>query len=276
MRSGFRPLASFIHRPSSYVFRCPLSFDYRLIYSDVLTAVICFQGHFPQRLNLVKRQVTESSFREISERKAARSDPLELDYRTPHMVEHAAHLALPPLMDRNLQPRVHFFLPDFFHLRGRGLAVLKKHSLFKHLDRTFIKHTLDLRQIGLWKFMFRVRDQVREVPVVCHEQQPLGIVVQPADGIDAGLYAFKQVLHRGSSFGIRHGRDIARGLVQHDVGPRLFGINELAVDLYMVIVRVGLGPKLSHHLAINAHPALNDEIFRGAARCHSCGRYDFL
>jgi hypothetical protein len=220
--------------------------------------------------------VTESSFREIAERQAARSDPLELDHRTPHMVEHAAHLALPPLMDRNLHPGVHFFLPDFFDLRGRGLAVLKEYALFKHLDRPFIKHALDLRQIGLWKFMFRVRDQVREVPVVCHEQQSLGIVVQPADGVDAGLDAFEQVLHRGSSFGIRHGRDIARGLVQHDVGPRLFGIDELAVDLNMVIVRIGLGPELGHHLAVDAHPPFNDKLFRGAARCHSCGRYDLL
>src|SRR5512143_1362236 len=152
-------MASFIHCPSSYAFRCTLSFDYRFIHSDVLTAVICFQGHFPQRLNLVKRQVTKSSFREISERQAARSDSLELDDRTPHVVEHAAHLTLSPLMDRDLHPRVHFFLPDFFHLRRRGLAVLKEHPLFKHLDRAFIKRTLDLRQIGLWKFMFRVRDQ---------------------------------------------------------------------------------------------------------------------
>jgi hypothetical protein len=50
--------------------------------------------------------------------------------------------------------------------------------------------------------MLRVRDQVREVPVVRHQKQPLGIVVQPSDGVDAGLDAFQKVLHRGPAFGV--------------------------------------------------------------------------
>jgi hypothetical protein len=119
-------------------------------------------------------------------------------------------------------------------------------------------------------------DQVREIPVIRQDQHAFRIVVQTADGIHADLDAFQQILDRRPAFRIGHGRDKARGLVQHDIDLRLLRIDELAVHLDMVLVRVGLGAELGHHLAVHAHPAFGDERFRGAARRHSRGGYDFL
>jgi hypothetical protein len=193
-----------------------------------------------------------------------------------HAVEHAPYLALSAFVDRDLEPWVGLFLSDLLDLCRSCLAVIEINSLLKVVYLAGFENTLYLRQIGLGKFMFWVGDQVREIAVVRQDQHALGIIVKPAHGIDADLDAFQKVLDRWSSLGVGHRRDISRGLVQHNVDLWLLRIDELAVDLDMVFVRVSLGAGLGHHLAVHAHPSFGDELFRCAARRHSRGSYDLL
>jgi len=189
----------------------------------------------------------------------------------PHVVEHAAHLPLPAFMDRDLEPGIGLFFPDLFYLRRRGLPVLQEDACFERCDGAVLEHAFDLGKIGLGEFMFGMRDQVGEIPVIRQQQKPLGIVVQPADRIDPDLDPFEQVLHRGPPLRIGHGRHIPCRFVQHDIGRRLFGIDKLAVNLDMVLGRVGLGPELGHHLPVHPHSALGNKFFRSAARCDPRG-----
>jgi hypothetical protein len=174
----------------------------------------------------------------------------------PHVVEHAAHLPLPAFVDRDLKPGICLFLPYLFYLCRRGLSVLQEDACFERRDRAVFKHALDLGKVGLRKFMLGMGDEVGKIPVIGQEQKPFGVVVQPAHGIDPDLDPFQKVLHRGPPFGVGHGRHIACRFVQHDIGRRLFGVDELSVDLDMVFVWVRLGPEFGHHLPVHPHPAL--------------------
>lgn len=209
--------------------------------------------------------MTISAFCKIAQREPSGLDPFEPDHGMTHVVEHAPHLALPAFVDRDIDPGVRFFLPDLPDLGRRGLAVLQKDARFQRRDGAVFEHALDLHQIGLGKFMFGVRDQVSKIPVIRQEQQALGIVVQPAHRIYADLDAFQQIMHRGPSLRVGHGRHKTRRLVQHDIGWRLFGIDELAVNLDMVFVWVGLGTELGHDRPVHPHPALGNKLFRSAA-----------
>jgi hypothetical protein len=115
-----------------------------------------------------------------------------------------------------------------------------------------------------------------EIPVIRHDQHAFGVVIQPAHGIDADLDPFQQVLHRGPTFGVGHGRDKTHGFIQHNIRFRLMRIDKLAVDFDVVLGRVGLGSEFRHHLAVHAHPAFGDQLFCGPARSYSRGGYDFL
>jgi len=231
----------------------------------LLTAVIGLLRCCSQKGNLVGREMTISAFCKIAQREPSGLDPFEPDHGMTHMVEHAPHLALPSFVDRNIDPGVRFFLPDLSDLGRRGLAVLQEDACFQRRDGAVFKHALDLHQIGLGKFMFGVCDQMGKIPVIGQEQQALGIVVQPADRVYADLDAFEQIMHRGSSLRIGHGRHKSRRLVQHDIRRRLFGVNEFAVNLDMVFVWVGLGAELGHYRPVHPHPALGYKFFCSAA-----------
>ena len=115
----------------------------------------------------------ETAFGKIAQHKGAGLDPLEPDDRTADVVEHASHLALPSLMDRDLDPGVHFLLADLPHPGRCGPAVLQEHAFFEHVDLAVGQHSLDLGKIGLGELMLGMGDQMRKVPVIGQEQQDL-------------------------------------------------------------------------------------------------------
>jgi hypothetical protein len=248
-----------------------LPFVLGFIDPHLLTAVIGLLRCFPEKGNLGGREMPISAFCKIAQRKPSGLDPFEPDHGMSHVVEHAPHLALPAFVDRDIDPGVRFFLADLPDLGRRGLAVLQEDACFQRSDRTVFEHALDLHQIGLGEFMFGVGDQMGKIAVIRQEQQALGIVVQPAHGIDTDFDTFQQIMHRGPSLRVGHGGHKTRGFVQHNIRRRLFGVDEFAVNLDMVFVRVGLGPELGHDRPVHPHPAFGNKLFRSAAGGDSRG-----
>ena len=81
---------------------------------------------------------------------------------------------------------------------------------------------------------------VCKVPVVCHEQQPLGIHIESPDGVNAAWYVSDKLGHITAAFFVAHGRDIAARLIQHYVNL-ISGLGQrLAVHKYGVRHGVGL------------------------------------
>jgi len=219
---------------------------------------LCFLRQVHQPLDLDRRQIAERPLREIAQHQIAGFGPLQFDHRPSDPIEHAAHLALPAFSDGELDPGIRFFLADLPEFRGRGLPVVEKEARLDHFYLLFVKHALDLGQIGFGQFMLGMGDLEGEIPVIRHDQHAFGVVIQPAHGIDADLDPLQQILHRGPAFGVGHCRDKAHGFIQHNIRFRLMRIDEFAVDLDVVLGCVGLGAEFGHHLAVHAHPAFGD------------------
>ena len=61
------------------------------------------------------------------------------------------------------------------------------------------------------------QNAVGQIAVVCQQEQPLGVLVEPADGHDAELpVCFRHKLHNSLRLWIVGGGQIACGLVEHD------------------------------------------------------------
>lgn len=246
------------------------------MHPDLLAAHIGLLCRGPEDADLFRRQIAHSAFGKIAQRKPAGPDPFQTDHGMSHVVEHAAHLPLPAFVDRDLDPGIGLFLTDLLDLRRCGLPVLQENTGFKRRNRTVLEHSLDLRKIGLGEFMLGMGDQVGKIPVIGQEQKSLSAIIQSPNRINADLQAFEQIQHCRPSFGVGHGRDKAGGLVQHNINQRLFGVDQLAVNLDVVLVCISLSTELGHHLSVHTHPAFSDELFRSAPRRYSCRRYDLL
>jgi len=221
--------------------------------------------HFTQSPHLVEGQVTIGADRKVSEVQVADLGPFELDHGMAGEVDHAPYLAFSALVDRDLDPGVGLFLAELSHLCGRRSAVLEENALFQILDVPVLQKSLDLHQVGLRKLVPGMGHQVGEITVVRQQEQALGVVVEPAHGIDTDLDALQEMRDDRAALGVRHGRDETGRFVQHDVGLGLLRVDEFTVDLDVIIVRVGLGSQFCHDLPVHPHPAFEDDIFRRPA-----------
>ena len=115
----------------------------------------------------------------------------------------------------------------------------------------------------------RVHDPVRHVAVVREEEKPLGVSVQPSDRVDP-LGEVHQLHHGPAASLVAHRRDVAAGLVDHQVAERL-GPEESAVDPDLGKDWIDLCPELRHDHTVHHDPTLADQVFGGAARGDAAG-----
>jgi len=105
----------------------------------------------------------------------------------------------------------------------------------------------------------RVGEPRGEVAIVRQEQQPPGLVVEPAYRVDVLADAREQVDDRPAPLRIRTGGHDPSRLVQQDVALPLGRAQSPAVHPDVVGVRVRLGAHLEHRLAVERHPPVGDE-----------------
>jgi hypothetical protein len=104
----------------------------------------------------------------------------------------------------------------------------------------------------------RMHHPVRDLAVVCQQQQPLRLPVEASDWHDSLINGHK--VHNGVPAAlVGHRRDIPAWLVQQDVAQSRAG-NQLAVHLDLLPLGVHLGAELRHDVTINPHAALDDHL----------------
>jgi hypothetical protein len=100
--------------------------------------------------------------------------------------EHPAHLSIAPFPDRDLDEAVAVAPPlvDEDDVgRHRAMAV-ERDARPEPLQRLFVWHARYLGLVGALDSMTRVRELRGELAIVGQQEQPLGVVVEPADGVD--------------------------------------------------------------------------------------------
>ena len=103
-----------------------------------------------------------------------------------------------------------------------------------------------------------MRQPCGEIAVAREQQQPFGVVVEPADRIDVVADAARgeQIDHRRPMLWIRAAGDVAARLVEEDVQVRLRPRQPPAVNPDFVGGGIGFRSKLGDGLAVDRHAAL--------------------
>ena len=120
-----------------------------------------------------------------------------------------------------------------------------------------------------------VHDAVCEVPVVCHQQQALGVHVQPPNGVDARVQPAQQLGHIAAALLVAHGGDVAPRLVEHEV-ELLLRVREL-LSVHRNAVGGRVGPVAEAGLcAVDLDASGRDGLLRRAAGHEPGGGDQFL
>ncbi len=202
--------------------------------------------------------------REVRERHA-----LQLVHEVADRFDHAVNLAMLALVDRDAEPRVLRIRRQNLDLCGqRDRAVVELNAFAEPLDVLGAQLAVDLHVIRL-RHVARGREELRrQLTVVGEQQNTLGIEIETADRLHRHRQVLQVVHDHGTTTVIRHCRDAALGLVEHDVEV-LERDYRLAIDRDVVLVRIDLGAEHRDRLAVDVHASRGDQIFGLAARRHT-------
>ena len=121
-------------------------------------------------------------------------------------------------------------------------------------------------------------EAVRYLAIICEEQYPLDVEIEPADGEYAPKTPGQQIRHRGPVLAllVAHGGEHVLGLVQHQIDGGLLSRDELSVHLDGIRERVRLGAGGEHGLSVHLDAALRDQTLGLPARGEARLGDDFL
>ncbi len=120
------------------------------------------------------------------------------------------------------------------------LATLNRHAAAQPLQLLFARLPGHLHQVSLLHARSGLRQQVRQLAVVGHQQQAFALVVKPPHRIQPFLHLREELHHRRPAFGIAHRGHVALRLVQHKIPVPLGAMQQLAVHANVVARRIGL------------------------------------
>lgn len=156
--------------------------------------------------------------------------------------------------------------PQLVDGAGRRRAVLEFHAPAQAGDLVVIDDSFDLGVIALQHAGTRMHQPVGQGAVVREQQQPLGVIVEPADGIEPPSDVADEIHHRRAPLRIVQRGDEAGGLVEHEIDRGRLKPEQFAVDFDVIALRVGLGAQLGDNPAVDGDAAVRDQRFRLAAR----------
>ena len=176
-------------------------------------------------------------------------------------LEHPFHLAIAPLVERELDP----VAAKPARARRRSEAVFQLNTVGEPAHDVVVRLAFDLDLVHLLDAVARVREPVRERAVVGEQQRAGRIGIEAADWNHARLVRH-ELDDRRSALRIVRGRDDACGLVQQQVRELL--LRDLATVDLDAVGRLHEGVELPR-LAVDEHAAGFDQVVGLAPRRHS-------
>src|SRR6185436_6587765 len=130
--------------------------------------------------------------------------------------------------------------------RGRlGPALVEYHPGTEALKALLLELARDLHEIRLREPVAAGLDRVCKFTVVGNQQQSFAVVVEASYRIHALPHALHVLHHRGPLLGIGERRHAAARLVEHQINALARRPQQLAFDLDVIALRVGLTPELA-------------------------------
>jgi hypothetical protein len=149
-----------------------------------------------------------------------------------------------------------------FHSLALGESRLDPETPQQFIAVRDIKRPIHPHLVLLLHFVPGMRENVRQVAVVRHEQQPFAFMIQPAHVVHPRPGIGQQVKDRLPSALIVRGAKVARWFVQHGVKRPL--LLQQAAPYFHRIRRPYLRRQVRDHPAIDAHLAGQDEFLHSS------------
>ncbi len=251
-----------------------------------------------ERLHFALRELAERTWRHV-EHQSAIADAADLLDVVADFFKHLAKLAVASFGECDLVPRVLTTanLLDLCRLGEHAVAAAFadfveastiNHDATAQLRDGFVGRSAgDFYQVRFLDAGGGLGQTIGEVAIVGHQKQALAEVIEATDGIEPRHFAvlagdfllrlLAKEFHDGwAAFGVVERGDVAARLVDHEVALRLRAGEALAVDLDVVVRRVGAGAEFGDDLAVDLNAAVEDDLLGGAARGDAGLREDFL
>jgi len=206
-------------------------------------------------LDLFRAQPPVGAGAKAAKLERAEADSLERRDRVPDLLAHAPDLPLAALVDRELD-RVRRHAPDPCR---RAAPVLELDAFAQSPQRPLAhRRTGHHRPVGLLDLEPRVGQPVRKLAVVGEQDQPRGVAVEPANGIQPDRCGHERD-DRRAPLGVASGRNDAGRLVDRINDARLLVLHVSAVDSHLV-ARSDVTGGVRHRLLTDGHPSGPDDL----------------
>ena len=184
---------------------------------------------------------------------AAELDEVEMDG-----LEHAANLAVLAFADADDEPGMVAGVAVADDVCGEGdVAVVEHDALAEPLDAgVHVVH--DAAQLGLvdlGDFVARVGEQLGQFTIVGEDDGALCVPVEAADGVDAAILGRDERGDDGASLRVGGGRDVADGLVDHQIDLEALGLDAAAVEVDNIFAGFDGGAERLDDDAVDLDPA---------------------
>jgi hypothetical protein len=238
-------------------------------------------GSLAQQIQLFRLQLAQIA-RFLVENQRAIADAADFLNKVADFLKHLAQFAVAAFDQNHFVPGIIALtnLADAgrrgAYLCRAGLAALDRHATTENVQLSLAWLTGDLDQISFFHARGCLGKPVGQIAVVSDHEQPLALVVEAANGIEALLHLVKELHHCGPAFRVLDRGDEALGLVEDEVAQALWTLQQLAVHADVIAARIRLGPQFGDNLAVDLDAALLDHPLGAAAAGHAGSCQDLL
>jgi len=162
------------------------------------------------------------------------------------------------------QNRAGFLVAQRAYLLGDDFDSIDRQTSTQAFQCRRRGETVEDRFILFFKLEFRVGNAVKQLSVICKEQQTRCLPIEPPDRNDA-FGDIHQFNYRSAPALVRRCRDVARRLIKHDIAAA-FPLDDVAVNSNQLALGVDLHPKLLNDVAINADASIDNHLLGFSSR----------
>jgi len=230
------------------------------------------EGILAEGLDLRPRQQSPLPRQQVAEGELSDRDTLELMDLVPELREHAADLAVLPLVENHLKDRALLVLRLEVDVLGAGHSLREADAAAEFVEGFQSGNACHLDKVFLLDAIPRVGEEVCQFAVVGDEDQPFAHSVEPADGKQP-LFPRDEVDDARPAVGVEVRGHHADRLGEHVDDPLRVG-ETFAVDADLLAERIDPGAELRDHLTVDLDPPGRDQLFAVPPAAESgCGEH---
>jgi hypothetical protein len=228
-----------------------------------------------QRMNLFGCERADGAGRQFAEAHRADGDAAELLHLMADAGQQAADFAVTAFVQNHFENRRTFTPILDSHVLNVRETFGEVNATLKFAERFALDLAGNLYLVNLLDAVTWMREPVREVAIVGHQDEAFARNVEPADRVDPRRIGRQQVDHTWTSGGVAGRRHDAFGFVYGKVNE-LRPAQRFAVDADFLSLRIDASAELRHDLMINLDATFENQLFAFAPTGDAGGRENFL